>query len=63
MNVWEVILWALPRFAVWVMLSIIPMNTIINLSSEDEEKNRLKIAGLFALIFFVFAPLCFGVQF
>ncbi len=63
MNVWEVLLWALPRFAVWVMLSIIPMNTIINLSSEDEEKNRLKIAGLFALIFFVFAPLCFGVQF
>lgn len=42
MNVWEVLLWALPRFAVWVMLSIIPMNTIINLSSEDEEKNRLK---------------------
>ena len=63
MNVWEVLLWALPRFSVWVMLSIIPMNTIINLSSEDEEKNRLKIAGLFALIFFVFAPLCFGVQF
>ncbi len=60
MNIWDVLLWGLPRFAVWIVLSIIPMNTIINLSSEDEEKNRLKIAGLFALIFFIFAPLCFS---
>lgn len=59
----DLLLWILPRLAILVLLSIIPMNMIINLSTEDDEKNRLKIAGLFALIFFVFAPLCFGVQF
>lgn len=63
MSNWDLLLWGLPRLAVWVVLSLYPMNMIINLSTEDEVKNRLKIAGLFALIFFVFAPLCFAIQF
>ena len=57
----DVLLWIVPRFGLWVLLSAIPMNMVINLDSEDDYKNRGKIAMLLFLIFFVIAPFCFGI--
>lgn len=55
----DVLLWLAPRFGLWIILSIIPFNYAMNLDTEDDYKNRNKIALILFVIFFVLAPICF----
>lgn len=55
----EVLLWIAPRLALWIIASAIPFNYAMNLDTEDDYKNRNKIAFILFVIFFVIAPICF----
>ena len=61
MSNFDLLLWAGTRLGLWILLSAIPLNMVINMDCEDDYKNRHKIAFWLFIIFFVIAPICFAI--